>query len=374
MAIQYDQPTIKEDFEQGVLANPSIEPETVAAINQLLNITPETQGEPIDVGGARFDTETGEYVFQAPPEGSVDALIVDTTGAPPGTPIVFPEGFTEVPVVIFNSDEGLTVTFNTIDRVVQMGNGDDNVTVTGDRNTTLEGSDGNDTLTTSAGNDVVRGGIGNDSISSSAGNDSVTGGSGNDTIVYSSGVDTVDGGTGFDYVEMGFAYDSTIVNTTGGLVFSDGAGNSAQIDNVQFVSFSNGHTMTVTDDFDQAAAMRLYQTILGRAADQPGAEFYMDEAVTVENPADFIAAGMLGSDEFTAKFGAIDSLSNAQFVELMYSQGLGRAPDQAGFDFYMSELEAGETRNQVAAEINASQESVQVNSDTVLLLDDTDWV
>ncbi|WP_201217693.1 DUF4214 domain-containing protein [Halochromatium roseum] len=359
-----------------MLANPSIAPETTAAINQLLNISPETAGEPINVAGGRFNPDTGSFDFVAP-EGAdaVDALIIDARDVPPGTQIVFPEGLTEVPVVVFDSDEGLTVTFNTIDRVVQMGNGDDNVTVTGDRNTTLEGSDGNDTLTTSAGNDSVAGGIGNDSISSGAGNDFVRAGTGNDTVVYSSGADTIDGGTGFDNLEMGFAYDSSVIGVVDGdVIISDGGANSAQLSNIQFVTFNGGHTMTIMDDFDQAAAMRLYQTILGRAADQPGAEFYMNEAVTVTDPADFIAAGMLGSDEFTAKFGPIDALSNAQFVELMYNQGLGRASDQAGFEFYMSELEAGETRNQVAAEINASSESVQVNSDTVLLLDESDWV
>lgn len=374
MAIQYDAPTTKGDFEQGVLANPSIDPETQAAINERLDITPETAGQEIEVAGGVFNPDTGQVDWTVPPGAdAVDAVIIDFGGnpPPPGFTITFPEGLTEVPVVIFDSDQGVEVTFNTIERVIQMGNGDDVVTVTGDQDTTLTGSDGNDTLTTSGGDDNVRGGVGNDSIDGGAGNDFIGGGSGNDTIVSGVGSDTIDGGTGFDTVQVGFDYPGT-QTITGDVIFTSGD-NAVQVDNVQFVSFTNGHTLTIMDEFDQAAAMRMYQTILGRAADQPGAEFYLDEALEVPDPALVIAAGMLGSAEFTSEHGFNgENLDNTQFVELMYEQGLGRAADQAGLEFYVDQLDEGATRNQIAAEINASDESVDVNSDTVILLDG--WV
>ncbi|NBC47681.1 MAG: DUF4214 domain-containing protein [Gammaproteobacteria bacterium] len=372
MAIQYDAPTLKGDFEEGVLGNPSIQPETVRAINDRLDISSETAAEEIDVAQGTFNSETGAVEFTAPPQAEdVDALIVDFGSSPPpaGTAITFPEGFTEVPVVIFDSDVGVEVTFNTIDRVVQMGNGDDDVTVDGDQDTTLQGSDGNDTLTTSGGDDTVVGGRGADSISAGSGNDNIRAGSGNDTIISSSGADTVDGGSGFDNVEVGFAYNPENVVIEGDVIFSDGAANSVQLDNVQFVTFSNDHTLTIMDEADQASAMRLYQTILGRAADQPGAEFYLDEALSVPDPALVIAAGMLGSEEYLTEHAGLD---NQAFVELMYQQGLQREADQAGLEYYVNQLDEGATRNQIAAEINASEESVEVNSDTVILLDG--WV
>ncbi len=363
MAIQYDAPTTKGDFEDGVVNNPSIDAETRAAINARLNITEETAGEEINVGLGTYDPATGQVNF-VPDGGNVDALIIDFGGnTPPDNFVInFPEGLTEVPVVIFDSDAGVTVTFNTIERVIQMGNGDDFVTVNGDQDTTLTGGDGNDTLVTSGGDDSIQGG---------AGNDSVFAGAGNDTIISGVGSDTIDGGTGFDTVRVGFDYPGS-ATITGDVLFTSGE-NSVQLDNVQFVSFSNDHTLTIVDEADQAAAMRLYQTILGRAADEPGAEFYLDEALDVPDPALVIAAGMLGSAEFTSEYGFNgENLDNTQFVELMYEQGLDRAADQAGLEFYVDQLDEGATRNQIAAEINASEESAEVNADTVILLDG--WV
>ena len=74
---------------------------------------------------------------------------------------------------------------------------------------TVNGSNGNDSLTGTAsddtirgfgGNDTLRGEAGNDLLDGGLGNDSISGGSGDDEIISSSGADTFSGGSGQDTI------------------------------------------------------------------------------------------------------------------------------------------------------------------------------
>jgi len=82
---------------------------------------------------------------------------------------------------------------------------------------TLEGGDGDDTITAGAGDDVLLGGNGNDRliglagddlIDGGAGDDSVTGGLGDDILNGGDGTDTIDGGLGDDVAANG----ETVIN------------------------------------------------------------------------------------------------------------------------------------------------------------------
>jgi Ca2+-binding RTX toxin-like protein len=90
--------------------------------------------------------------------------------------------------------------FNAI--LVSLGNGDDQFTeqsaVLSDKALTVDGGNGNDTITTGDGNDVIYAGNGNDTVDAGRGNDTVLLGNGNDFFVWNpgEGSDTVDGGNG----------------------------------------------------------------------------------------------------------------------------------------------------------------------------------
>jgi len=85
---------------------------------------------------------------------------------------------------------------------VSLGNGDDNFTeqsaVLSNKALTVEGGNGNDSITTGDGNDLIRAGNGNDTVDAGRGNDTVLLGNGDDFFVWNpgEGSDTVDGGNG----------------------------------------------------------------------------------------------------------------------------------------------------------------------------------
>ena len=88
--------------------------------------------------------------------------------------------------------------------VLHAGGGDDVITAgNGLANLiqlTLDGGDGNDTITGGDGNDILIGGAGNDVVTGGRSNDNAQLGSGDDTFIWNpgDGSDTVDGGSGQD--------------------------------------------------------------------------------------------------------------------------------------------------------------------------------
>ncbi len=91
---------------------------------------------------------------------------------------------------------------------------------------TLQGGDGNDTLTGATSADTLQGGPGNDTVNGLGGDDQLTGGAGDDTLVGGDGDDSLSGGSGRDSVQGG-AGDDTIPDAgadTDPDSFSGGAG------------------------------------------------------------------------------------------------------------------------------------------------------
>ncbi len=90
--------------------------------------------------------------------------------------------------------------------------------------------------------------------------------------------------------------------------------------------------------------VRLYFATYLRVPDYDGLVFNAGlvraGTVTLTQLADFFTA----SPEFVALYGSLD---NAAFVTLLYSNVLGRAPDQAGLDGWVALLNGGLTRGQV---------------------------
>jgi VCBS repeat-containing protein len=113
------------------------------------------------------------------------------------------------------------------------GNGDDTVSGGtgsdlidgGNSNDTLSGGDDNDTVTGGNGNDVVDGDGGNDDLSGGNGNDVVRGGSGNDDISGDNGDDQLTGGAGDDVIDGGNGFDTAYYSgNIGEYTFSNSGG------------------------------------------------------------------------------------------------------------------------------------------------------
>lgn len=289
-----------------------------------------------------------------------------------------------------------------IEFVVTTGNGDDVITVNGDQNTFIDAGDGNDTIVTT--------GSGDNTVIAGAGNNNVTTGSGNDTVVLSGSnhADIVDTGAGFDVVQLdGSASDYQF--TVGNNFNVNLTGNqTASISNAEFLTFVNGEeldTVALAHSEAEAAALRLYQGILDRDADVEGAKGFVaqvnegtsltDIANTFLNSAEFAGANNeasindlyqsllgrnadeAGSDSWEgllANGGTLADVaagiavsaeaqdldqSNGDFVRELYSSVLGRETDEAGLDSWVSQLFNGTSRAEVAQGIVGSVEAGQ---------------
>lgn len=100
---------------------------------------------------------------------------------------------------------------------------------------------------------------------------------------------------------------------------------------------------------------RLYSAYFLRKPDESGWTFwpqqYRSGAWTFIGISDFFA----GSPEFKQRYG---TLNNGQFVDLIYQNVLGRAPDPGGRAFWVDELNSGRrTRGQVMADFSESPEN-----------------
>jgi hypothetical protein len=103
---------------------------------------------------------------------------------------------------------------------------------------------------------------------------------------------------------------------------------------------------------------RLYQTVLDRAPDVSGLLGWTAVVDASTSPPSVItsvvANDFVTSPEFIQDYG---TLSNTQFINQLYENGLGRAPDPTGAQYWNNMLTAGASRGAVALDIAESPES-----------------
>ncbi len=115
-------------------------------------------------------------------------------------------------------------------------------------------------------------------------------------------------------------------------------------------------TMVSSPEFADSVApiVRLYYAHLQRAPGLEGLSFWAGQVRngwTIDGVSEFFAR----SDEFVAKYG---SLSDGAYVDLVYENVLGRAPEAEGRAFWIEELGAGLPRGVLMARFSESPEFV----------------
>jgi Domain of unknown function (DUF4214)/RTX calcium-binding nonapeptide repeat (4 copies) len=358
MSLSYDTPDSAADVINAIDSNTSITSGTNGAISTILNLSDPTTT--VVVGSL---APTGQITS---PTGYSPQMII-FTGPSTGSPVIFSAPFLiNAPIWIFDGTNNISCSFGNlagtadnegpIDRVIQMGSGNDEVSVVDNGNTTIDGALGNDVLILSGGDDSITGGGGNDSISA---------GLGDDTIVSGVGLDTVDGGLGFDVLQLEGSFDQWTTDVDGRVVVLTGApgsGNGVEMTGINFISFGtpvdiNGNQTSIvltTATDNKGSAMRLYQAALDRSADQSGAQYWLDEIETDTINFVNMAASFLVSDEYVDAYG---TQTNTQFVEQIYQNTFDRAADQAGLNYWLNSLDSGTSRALVLASIAASEEA-----------------
>jgi hypothetical protein len=370
--MQYDQPYSASELKGSLANNPTLlSSTTAAAISTLLALdTAET------VSVASWDGVTAPVA----PEGTAPQLVSAEIAGAAGDTVVLeiPAELSSAQAFVFESEANLAATFNTQaapatfaafavaedaavtadtsttpDLIVTSGNGDDTLIFKGDQNVYVDGRDGNDVIVTAAGNDTIYGGAGNNTILS---------GAGNDEIFLAGTADVVDAGEGYDVVHLGgsrqdyeFATGNNFnVNLTGTQV--------ASISNAEFLAFDNNESVALVDSEVEAAALRLFQGVLGRDSDVSGAQVWAAQAEQGVAITD-IAQQFLDSGEYKAT-------SNETFVTSLYTNLLGReTTDEAGVDNWLNVLAAGGSRLDVVSGIATSQEAITLDQSNAQFID-----
>ncbi len=358
---QYDTPQSGADVTTSFASNPDIGQDALSALNDILGLSDPNA----KIVVAAYDPST--------PLAAAADLVVFTIDAPssPGAVVEIPmtQELADSKVLSFaGSEANISLSFgdsNAIKaaapaqhgiqapalhsdtaaapaapavRMVVLGNGANTVSVMDNKSTTLVGGTGNDKLVTSGGND---------------------------TFVVGKGTDTIDGGAGFDVVKIAGKMSDYTVSKDGGQVEIDSkttATDKVIMNHVEFVQFTDGILALASTDAE-ATTLKLYQGLLGRAPEQAGAQFQIN-AVDSGTSLTQITNGFLNSAEFQA---AHPNMTDSQFVTLLYQQGLGRAPEQAGLDYYTHALAAGVSRADVADMIVGSHEADTVITNIIHL-------
>lgn len=199
---------------------------------------------------------------------------------------------------------------------------------------TMSGGDGNDTLSGLRGNDILNGDGGNDRLIGGGGNDALNGGAGEDTAYFT--------GNQTSYTLTLFAAGMNITDRSG----ANGTDTLTAIELLDFDTDINGAPLSLSQ-FGGLAGLNatqlqsfieLYIAYFNRAPDAVGLNFW-GTAFANGNTLEQAATQFIDQPETRATYAA--DLSNDAFATAVYNNVLGRAADQAGFDFWVGVLNNG---------------------------------
>lgn len=100
----------------------------------------------------------------------------------------------------------------------------------------------------------------------------------------------------------------------------------------------------------------LYEAALDRPADLSGLNFWIDQFESGVNISG-IAGYFINSPEFSDAFGAAATLSNADLVDVLYYNVLDRFGEDEGFSYWVGQLDAGMSREEVLTLFAGSAEN-----------------
>jgi hypothetical protein len=203
--------------------------------------------------------------------------------------------------------------------------------------------------------------VGQASVALGQGSQAVFGDSSAQTFQLGDGGDIVFGGGGVDTAvyDVGYQDVRAYMNADGELVI-EGANGSDRLEGVERIQLSDREIGFQAVDADglEGQAFRLYQAAFDRFADVSGLGFWTEQLAEGGGDMTWVAARFLASSEFAETFGALDSLSNDQFLGLLYSNVLHREGDAEGFFYWQDRFDQGMTREHVLASFAESDENV----------------
>ena len=155
--------------------------------------------------------------------------------------------------------------------------------------------------------------------------------------------------------------DYIVANASGSLYLADtvpGRDGAQTLAGVGHITFADG-----TGRFDAIGGAeqtaRLYQAAFDRPADLGGLDNWADKIDMNTLGIAQVAADFIVAPEFSARYGAPDDTG---FVQQLYQNVLGRAPDAGGLENWLQVLGSGTARSQVLTDFSESFEN-RVNTE-----------
>ena len=183
----------------------------------------------------------------------------------------------------------------------------------------------------------------------------INNGSGSSTFTSTSGNDTFTGGAGIDTtIFSGNRADYTLTKTTSGWTVSSATNGVDTLTSIERLQFSD---KVVASDISGNAGQvyRIYQAAFNRTPDKGGLGdwiYGMDHGASLLD----VSAGFVNSAEFKTVYG--QNPTDSEVVTRFYQNVLHRAPEQAGYDYWMNQIQSGlQTRTQVLTGFSESPEN-----------------
>ena len=196
-------------------------------------------------------------------------------------------------------------------------------------------------------------------ILTSGGKHYILGTAGDDLLQLDDGVVYVDSKDGFDVVIADILRDSASFTFDGfgkPVMKSEGLASPVTLANVERVQFLDG-TLAFDDEGNSGQAYRLYQASFDRTPDNEGLDFWIDQLDTGKISLVEVASLFLQSAEFEQTYGRNDTLTDAQYIDLLYRNVLDRAPDAEGYAFWREQQENDLSRAEILVYFSESEEN-----------------
>jgi len=236
----------------------------------------------------------------------------------------------------------------------------------------LYGTAGNDIMDGRSGNNTLYGGAGDDTISGGSGNDILYGEDGDDTLIGGLGNNQLFGGEGIDTaLYLGIRNTLNVVDNSNGTYTVTSPGIEDILNSIEFLGFDDGrmsvgYAVEVRDNQEEFA--RFYNALFDRLPDNDGLNYWVNDLISAVNGGggnsiQGAAQAFTDSLEFQNLYGA--SVDNYQFIDLLYQNILNRQADQAGYDYWISEIDNSGDRGGMVVSFANSEEYIENTQESI---------
>lgn len=174
----------------------------------------------------------------------------------------------------------------------------------------------------------------------------------------------VDGKAGIDTVEFFNPLSNCdIEKTANGFSVTNWIDGVITLQNVERLSFADrALALDVGEGEIAGSAYRLYKAAFDRTPDAGGLGFWIN---TLDGGTSLTQAaqGFINSAEFKAMYG--ENATDQHFVTLLYNHVLHRAPEGAGYQFWLDSLASGASRAQVLKDFSESAENIAQTAELI---------